>query len=91
MESGESFEPASNMGELFVSVSGFSAACAGFFNQPRRTRRPMGGALSHTASAMALPMSEVLALPPMSGVRGPVARTFSMAATTEAAASGQPR
>ena len=58
---------------------------------PYPDRRPSGPTLNHTASAMALPMSVVLALPPMSGVRRPLASTLSMAAMTEAPASGQPR
>jgi len=44
-----------------------------------------------TISAIALPTSAVLALPPMSGVRGPSARTVSIACITAAAASGYPR
>ena len=45
----------------------------------------------YTWAAIAFPMSTVEAFPPMSGVRIPLARARSMAATRFAPASGQPR
>jgi len=50
----------------------------------RSRRRHAAGvtALQRNASAIALPISEVLALPPMSRVRGPSRTTVSMARTT---------
>src|SRR5207253_1630137 len=48
-------------------------------------------ALQRNASAIALPISEVLALPPMSRVRGPSRTTVSMARTTASPACLSPR
>jgi hypothetical protein len=50
-----------------------------------------GYSFDHTASAIALPSSCVLAVPPMSGVCGPSARTVSIARRTVAPASLCPR
>jgi len=51
----------------------------------------VSGDRAQIASAMAFPTSSVRAAPPMSGVWGPKARIFSMAAKTASPASGCPR
>ena len=51
----------------------------------------VSGDRAQIASAMAFPTSSVRAAPPMSGVWGPKARIFSMAAKTALPASGCPR
>ena len=84
------------------SIGDLAVLCAEFANEvasylPERAQEDAQRALEAIrasvgfASAIARPMSSVLAWPPISGVRGPVPNTELMASITACAAAGSPK